>query len=356
MKAKLIIIAVAALLTFSTAASAQGLITDLFEKINKKDGLGHTGEEKTLSTDSAGIAIESRIFYVSVGQPNFNLFDKLKDAFDEESGNASWTYSHIGDENGSPRRQWSIWREGAEPVLVGDTKNSSYIIANFDDKSFPNYRTCCAVEWSDGSDQYTKSAKLVYVYGRKPQNETSINYNATMTKLPDLKHVNGWVSRNVNGRVESYRLPDDLTKHLQGLRNLPDSLFTVRVDRLEPFDFENGFFEGKPQDIPLDGDLNEWMAKATNNVSHLSNSDWHRFFGLMTQKMIDRANKESAEDLVVAAGIVLNLCKNANQLDADEREVSARRLEDVAEHYFTSDKHQYIYDLLMLGAKKLQKK
>lgn len=349
MKAKRIIIAVAALLTFSMAASAQGLITDLFEKINEKDGLGHTGEEKTLSTDSAGIAIESRIIYVSVGAPNFNLFDKLRVAFDEESDNASWTYSHIGGENGSPRRQWSIWREDAEPVLVGNTKNSSYIIANFDDKEYPNYRTCCAVEWSDGSDQYTKSAKLVYVYGRKPQNETL------------LTHYFGTATYNPLGKVTSHsnipypNLPTNLREQLQGLRNLPDSLFTVKVDRLD--DFENDFFgNGKPQDIPLDGDLDGWMAKATNNISHLSNSDWHRFFGLMTQKMIDRANKESAEDLVVAAGIVLNLCKNANQLDADEREVSARRLEDVAEHYFTSDKHQYIYDLLMLGAKKLQKK
>jgi hypothetical protein len=349
MKAKRIIFAVAALLTFSTAASAQGLITDLFEKINKKDGLGHTGEEKTFSTDSAGITIESRIIYVSVGQPNFNLFDKLKVAFEEESGDASWTYSYIGSENGSPRRQWSIWREDAEPVLVGNTKNSSYIIANFDDKERPNYRTCCAVEWSDGSDQYTKSAKLIYVYGRKPQNETpQTHYFGTATYNPL-----GTVTLHSN--IPYPNLPTNLKEQLQGLRNLPDSLYTIRVDRLD--DFENGIFgNGKPQDIPLDGDLNEWMAKATNNVSHLSNSDWHRFFGLMTQKMIDRANKESAEDLVVAAGIVLNLCKNASQLDADEREVSARRLEDVAEHYFTSDKHQYIYDLLMLGAKKLQKK
>ena len=68
-----------------------------------------------------------------------------------------------------------------------------------------------------------------------------------------------------------------------------------------------------------------------------------------------RANDKSTEDLVVTAGIILDLCNNADQLDADERQVSARRLTDIAQHHFDSDKHQYIYDLLMLGAKKLEK-
>ena len=69
---------------------------------------------------------------------------------------------------------------------------------------------------------------------------------------------------------------------------------------------------------------------------------------------MDKANKGAKQDLVVTAGIILDLCKNANQLDADEREVSARRLVDVADHHF--DQNEYIYDLLMLGAKKLRNK
>ena len=109
----------------------------------------------------------------------------------------------------------------------------------------------------------------------------------------------------------------------------------------------------KPHDIPYT-DIDTWMNQAMNNVKHLSNSDWHRFFGLLTEKMIKRANKESTEDMVVAAGIILDLCKNADQLDADEREISARRLQEVADHYFTSDKDQYVNDLLLLAAKKLK--
>ena len=350
MKTKSIIIAFLALLVIAPAAQAQEQIKELFEEINSRSDIGHSGEEKTLSTDSFGINVKSHIVYIEVGEPNFHLFDKLQKAFDDGSNNATWTYSHIGDKNNSPRRQFSIWREEAEPIIVGNINNSSYLIANFEDKVDPNYRTCYAAEWNQSNSPLERSVKLVYVFGRKPQNDASINYNATATWFPDLKNVNGRVLRNSNGRV-------DLKKQFQELQNLPDSLFTVRVDRLEPFDLENGTYgNGKPREIPLNGDLDKWMAIAMNNVSHLSNSDWHRFFGLMTQKMIDRANKESAEDLVVAAGIVFDLCKNADQLDDDEREVSARRLEDVAEHYFVNDKHQYIYDLLMLGAKKLKKK
>ena len=319
MKAKRFLIAVLALLVIIPAAQAQEQIKELFEKINSRSDIGHSGEEKTLSTDSFGINVKSHIVYIEVGEPNFHLFDKLQKAFDDGSNNATWTYSHIGDKNNSPRRQFSIWREEAEPIIVGNINNSSYLIANFEDKEYPNYRTCYAAEWNQSNSPLERSVKLVYVFGRKPQNDASINYNATATWFPDLMNV--------------------------------------RVDRLEPFDLENGTYgNGKPREIPLNGDLDKWMAIAMNNVSHLSNSDWHRFFGLMTQKMIDRANKESAEDLVVAAGIVFDLCKNADQLDDDEREVSARRLEDVAEHYFVNDKHQYIYDLLMLGAKKLKKK
>ena len=88
-------------------------------------------------------------------------------------------------------------------------------------------------------------------------------------------------------------------------------------------------------------------------VSNLSNTDWHRFFGLLTQQMMDKVNKKSKEDLVVAAGIILDLCKNAS-LDEDERKIVANRLYQVAE-CFDSDEDLYIHDMLTLAAKKVQK-
>ena len=239
MKTKSIIIAFLALLVIAPAAQAQEQIKELFEKINSRSDIGHSGEEKTLSTDSFGINVKSHIVYIEVGEPNFHLFDKLQKAFDDGSNNATWTYSHIGAKNNSPRRQFSIWREEAEPILVGNITNSSYLIANFEDKEYPNYRTCYAVEWNQSNSPLERSVKLVYVYGRKPQNDASINYNADATWFPDLKNVNGQALRNVKGRV-SIQWPDDLKKRLQESQNLSDSLFNEHLELL----FQNG----KPQD------------------------------------------------------------------------------------------------------------
>ena len=121
-------------------------------------------------------------------------------------------------------------------------------------------------------------------------------------------------------------MPNGLKKRLEELR-----VDTILIDSLPDNFFEQAFSREltksmSPSDIPYSGDMDSWMNQAMNNIKHLSSSDWHRFFGLLTQKMMDRGNKESAEDMVVAAGIVLDLCKNADQLDKDEREISARRL------------------------------
>ena len=89
-------------------------------------------------------------------------------------------------------------------------------------------------------------------------------------------------------------------------------------------------------------------------VSNLSNTDWHRFFGLLTQQMMDKVNKKSKEDLVVAAGIILDLCKNAS-LDDDERKIVANRLYQVA-GCFDINEDLYIHDMLTLAAEKVQKK
>ena len=107
-------------------------------------------------------------------------------------------------------------------------------------------------------------------------------------------------------------------------------------------------------DIPFDGDKDSWMALALQRgVSNLSNTDWHRFFGLLTQQMIDKVNKKSKEDLVVAAGIILDLCKNA-PLDNDERRLAANRLLQVQE-CFDDVEDEYIYGMLSLARKKVEK-
>ena len=355
MKTRHIIIAAVALLAFPPATQAQKKIKEAFADIVTLSGVSKTSEQKTSrKIDNTGLVSESSIVTLKVtGRDHYlAVICKLKEAFRKEGKNASMTEIETGGEVhdvdsfrvgdlGSVlvhdlglRKQWNIWREGSEPVFVGTMKNSCYLIANFDDKQHPDFRTCYAAEWSRTGAPDVYTTQLTYVYGRKPESQAD-------AKVPQYKGLASW----------SLQLPA-LTKSLEKLRNLPDSLLTQPFDpaRLKMYGLGTA-----PKDIPYQGSKDEWMSQAMNQVKYLSASDWHRFFGLLTEKMMTRANDKSTEDLVVTAGIILDLCKNADQLDADERQVSARRLTDIAQHHFDSDKHQYIYDLLMLGAKKLEK-
>ena len=329
MKTKSIMIAAVALLTFSPAASAQEQLKKLFEEIGKNSGITKTSEQKTMNIGDDGVTNESHIVEIKVGKAHFSaVFDRLKKTFDSEGSHATMVYTHTRDNAAqggvdNSRQQWSIGRDGASPIHLGGIQNSSYLMATFDDKEHPDYRTCYAAEWSDTDDPDIRTAQLIYVYGHKPKtpaNALSLNYQG-MTTWPN------------------YHMPDtaNINKMMRQFGNL-DFPHAVNVNN-----------------IPFTGNMDTWMSLAMQRgVSNLSNADWHRFFGLLTEKMMDKANKGAKQDLVVTAGIILDLCKNANQLDADEREVSARRLVDVADHHF--DQNEYIYDLLMLGAKKLRNK
>ena len=353
MKTRSIIITVIAVLAFSTGVSAQKKIKEAFAEIEKYDGVTTVSEQNTSKCiDTLGITCESSIVTLLVKKNYYSaVFDKLNKAFESDSKNASMTdvetagkrpdFDPIAAQMLGQRKQWSVWREDAEPVLIGGMGNSTYVIANFDDKKHPNFRTCYAAEWTATANPDVYKAQLVYVYGRKPEKSQPLQYSGSVT----------WPRKKDNNLFGAVPMPNGMRQQMD------DTLFVISGNRLP--DFDHAFSNArpnitKPQDIPYNGDTDAWIGEAMNNVKHLSSSDWHRFFGLLTQKMIDRANKESHEDLVVAAGIVLDLCKNADQLDKDEREISARRLEDMAQHSFDSDKTQYIYDLLMLGAKKLK--
>ena len=352
MKTKSIIVAVA-LLAITPTASAQKKIKEAFADVEKYAGVTKTGEQNTSRRiDTLGITCESSIVTLLVKKDYYGaVFDKLNKAFENESKNSTMTdvetagnrpdFDPIAAQMLGQRKQWSVWREDAEPVLVGGMGNSCYVIANFDDKKHPDYRTCCAAEWTATVDPDVYKAQLVYVYGRKPDERPAVRYYGSVT----------WPGKGNDILGGAVPMPNGLRQ------GLPDTLFFNPIEITPDSIFDKAFKSKltRPQDIPLNGDLTTWMNKAMNNVKHLSNSDWHRVFGLLTQQMMDKADKKSMDDLVVAAGIVLDLCKNADQLDADEREISARRLEDVAEHYFDDDKHQYVHDLLMLGAKKLKK-
>jgi hypothetical protein len=277
-----------------------------------------------------------------VGKQNFGLFEKLQKAFEADGAQATTFYTCFNPVTGSNRQLWAIkTRQGSE-FRIGEKANSSYAIITFTDKENPKRRTVYAAEWWNTDDANIKQGLLVRSYGDKPSMASA----------------------------RSSVFPWDLGQLRKGLKNLDmdsirNSLLDSRVigdsrviSRLEA---TPGIFDGVlsgmlTDDKPLDvGDnVDEWMAKAKQRMSHLSNADWHRFFGLLTQQMMDKGNKESKEDLIVSAGLILDLCKNA-PLDDDERKVAANRLLQVSE-YFDDDKNQYVFDMIELARKNVEKK
>lgn len=329
MKAKSIIIVAIAMMAIVPTASAQEQIKKAFQEVTDElAGVTKVGEHNTAKVDANGIAIESKVITVKVERRyQHSVSETLRDAFRNEASKTSMFEEETGNEkleldsalvhDLGLRRMWSIWRDEDDAVLIGSMKNSTYYIANFNDKKHKGYRTCYAAEWSNADNPEVYTVKLVYVYGQQPKTAHGIasvgppNHFATVS-MPDV-------------------LGEDIFK-----KQLEDA------------------FGHQKEDIPFDGNKDSWMALALQRgVSNLSNTDWHRFFGLLTQQMMDKVNKKSKEDLVVAAGIILDLCKNAF-LDDDERKIVANRLYQVA-GCFDINEDLYIHDMLTLAAKKVQK-
>ena len=330
MKAKSIIIVAIAMMAIVPTASAQEQIKKVFQEVTDElAGVTKVGEHNTAKVDANGIAIESKVITVKVERRDQPFFSEiLRDAFRNEASKTSMFEEEMGGEkleldsalvhDLGLRRMWSIWRDEDDAVLIGSMKNSTYYIANFNDKKHKGYRTCYAAEWSNADDPDVYTAKLVYVYGQQP------------------KTAHGIASV-------------DYPLNIMGIASRPD----VLGEDIFKKQLEDAFGHQK-EDIPFNGNTETWMSLAMQRgVSHLSNADWHRFFGLLTQQMMDKVNKKSKEDLVVAAGIILDLCKNAS-LDDDERRIVANRLYQVAE-CFDINEDLYIHDMLTLAAKKVQK-
>ncbi|MCR5043944.1 MAG: hypothetical protein K6A93_07425 [Bacteroidaceae bacterium] len=330
MKAKSIIIAAIVLMAIVPTASAQEQIKKAFQEVTDElAGVTKVGEHNTEKVDTNGIAIESKVITVKVERRyQHSVSETLRDAFRNEASKTSMFEEEMSGEkleldsalvhDLGLRRMWSIWRDEDDAVLIGSMKNSTYYIANFNDKKHKGYRTCYAAEWSNADNPEVYTVKLVYVYGQQP------------------KTAHGIASVGPPNHFATVSMPDVLGK----------DIFKKQL--------EDAFGHQK-EDIPFDGNKDSWMALALQRgVSNLSNTDWHRFFGLLTQQMMDKANKQSKEDMVVAAGIILDLCKNA-PLDEDERKIVANRLYQVAE-CFDINEDSYIYDMLTLAARKVEKK
>lgn len=333
MKSNIIIAAIAMMAIVPTASAQEQIKKAFLEVTDELAGVTKVGEHNTAKVDANGIAIESKVVTVKVERRyQHSVSETLRDAFRNEASKTSMFEEEMGSEkleldsalvhDLGLRRMWSIWRDEDDAVLIGSMKNSTYYIANFNDKKHKGYRTCYAVEWSNADDPEVYTAKLVYVYGQQPK---------TAHGIASVEPIN-----------------------IMGTALQPDVLGKEKK-WVQQFEEAYGIKNNEKDDIPFDGNKDSWMALALQRgVSNLSNTDWHRFFGLLTQQMMDKGNKKSKEDLVVAAGIILDLCKNA-PLDNDERKVAANRLTQLTE-CFDDVEDEYIFDMLELARKKVEKK
>ena len=347
MKRNIIIVAIAMMAVVPTA-SAQEEIKKAFKEVTDElAGVTKVGEHNTAKVDANGIAIESKVVTIKVERKyQHSVAETLRDAFRKEATKTSLYEEETGNEKGEidadlvhdlgMRRTWSIWRDEDDAVLIGSLKNSTYFIANFNDKKHKGYRTCYAAEWSNADDPEVYTVRLVYVYGSQPKTAhgiASVDYPLNIIGIASRPDVLG-------EDIEDWSLNADslLTRMLKNKKNIGFGSFTLN----------------NSMDIPFDGNTETWMAHVMQRgVSNLSNRDWHRFFGLLTEKMMDPKYKGAKEDMVVSAGIILDLCKNA-PLDEDERPVAANRLMQVQE-YFNNSKDEYIYSMLELARKKVIK-
>ena len=342
---KLLVLALLALPLSMQAQQAGKHLDELFEKIINTRGIEASTSRNVVRYDEDGNRtndlIESTTIHdIRVRRPNFGLFKELEDAFLSGNTEPTTIYTCFNPLDGSRRQQWNIVTKRGIDIRIGQHTNSSYAIVVYPDANSPRNRTVYAAEWWDTDDNNIKQGVLVRSYGEKPRMGSQLVQNFQgMSHLP-------YNILDIDSVFRSHNVPE-----LNGLLSNDWQRFGIQQ------------LDSVVINLPFDGtNLPDWYNMAIRNVGRLSNADWHRLFGLLTQRILDRTNRigrETNEELVVTAGVLLDLCNHADQLDADEKKVSAKRLDDVAIALLRSgverSQRQYVHDLLELAAKKLRK-
>lgn len=302
-------------------------IQQSFEQIANAKGIEHS-VNKYIERDEKAfdkVLEETEIHNFRIGRANFKLLDKLQEVFTSlESNNRLLSiYTDFNPIEYSTRQKWNI-KTNKDAIILGARPRSSYAIAVYQDSGNKDFRTVYAVEWWDTDDKDIRQGILVRTYGEKVQKrDGDINMGALFSTKDN---------EEARKTYEAWRQAQaDLVK----LQNQADT-----------------------SNIPIDGTgLKEWMNKAINGIEDLDSSDWLRIFGLLTQKIQDATKDNSksmtTEELVVASGLVLQLCKNA-PIDEDEVEMCCKRLNSVA-IWASTHRSTYVGDTLRLAAKRLRK-
>ena len=218
----------------------------------------------------------------------------------------------------------------------------------FEDAKRKDCRTVFSAEWWKAEDPNYKRGRLVYSYGKKPEAQTApssaIHYEGRLIPHVDADSI----LRKYSATMKYYddkgnlKVISDSIKELLPRTNMAEGVFST---------FPNdSYFFGSDADVPLNGSGKDWTQKAIKRMGKLNASEWLRLFGLLTEQIANYTDKDN-RDLIVAAGLVLDLCKNVpSKLDFEERELCVVRLQKI----HSSIKHDYVRDILSLSIQKLE--
>ena len=338
------------LLSMPTATWAQESIEAMFETIGMTKGIDVSTSRSLLRDDAGNVEEETVKLDLLVGKPNFKLFEELQEAFEEDGKQATTFYSCFNPMEGSDRQLWAIKTKQDSDFRIGEKENSSYAVVTFADKDDSRHRTVYATEWWSTGDKDMKQGVLIRSYGDKPTMASTLRM---LTKNDFDKWREDLRKLNVDSIRNSFKI------NIDSIRNaLSDKRTWEQFDGLADA-FSRAFSNSSSADKPLDleDDVDEWMAKAKQRMSHLSNADWHRFFGLITQRLenyVDGNPNPDKETCIVYAGLIIDLVNSSSQLDKEEKRICSARLREVA-NKLNNRSSIYIRDLLMLASKKLEK-
>ena len=327
---KLLVIALLALPQTMHAQMDDSAIAEVFHQIVNSKDFKHSTVSDVHRDNGNEVDERTTIYNLSAEKPNAKLLDELKEAF-SSTGDATVLYTCFDPQPGSPRRPLAIRRKNGGAYKVGEMNGSSYALATFNDPQREGYRTVYAAEW--GADDKGKWVGVLIVsYGEKPE-----TFGNAVTPGQKIVDALGLADMIRNGEYQSM-LDSIMTEHFpNGLPATSLQLPATVSPRADYYTNPEG-----------------WRQQAMRNLANLDGSDWLRLFGMLTQNMIDNSEQKggSDENMIAIAGILLDMSKEAPDLDKDEKAVCAARLQDVAQR--VSDRNEYVFALLSLAAKRLQ--
>lgn len=361
MKTKRTLWLATSLLLTSTWCAAQSHIMQVFQQIQERKDI------EMLATRYANNGVDHSWYgRFQTDTSKDDLINLVKEAFLADQDQAYQFYSVFEPTEQADRRAtWSIQMVDGDSQLMGTMPGSSFAVVCFASPSDTNRRTAYACEWWETTKPGRYEVRLVESYCPRPsRNSPSLSPLLNDSTLRDL-------SININGASFDVALLDSLVNGNELTRIYPgmnvDSLLNAHgLDKkftntsIEKINGDNvqDFFSGFPRRHP-DGlaisssaDTKKWVLKAYSQVRHLNSSDWFRLFSLLTRMLSE--DKGSDNDRVVAAGMVLDLCKNVPPEilnDKDERELCISQLHTVSSLYQKKDK--YVHDILELSARKI---